>query len=75
MTTAGQRIFRVGRATSTDGKEWSTTQTVWSSDGARLPPSPPNTDGLHLTDFATLGSCQLLELRHRSTASGTVLQS
>eukprot|EP01046_Picozoa_sp_COSAG06_P006160 COSAG06_NODE_287_length_18282_cov_7.052082_7_plen_1282_part_00 len=59
-----QRIFRVGRATSTDGSRWTTPQTVWRSEGAQLPPPPPNTAHLALADFTALGSCQLLERRH-----------
>jgi hypothetical protein len=67
---AGQRIFRVGRSSSSDGKRWSAAQTVWSSEDAQLPPpGAPSSDKFTWTDFEALGSCQLLELRH--TASGT----
>ena len=54
-------VFTVGRATSTDGGvQWSAPKTVWGSDEARLPPSPP----LSLKQFTALSSCSLLELRY-----------
>ena len=60
VTSTTGPVFTVGRATSTDGVQWSAPKTVWSSDEARLPPSPP----LSLKQFTALSSCSLLELRY-----------
>ena len=69
-TAAGtQQVFRVGRATSRDGRAWTEPTTVWSSAGARMPPPPPNTAALDLRNFTALASCQLLERHHTRTGS------